>query len=60
MKVGELNKPMLPFAFDGLTAEIFEAYDLDKSDKNNLSSLVVLELGDSKIVVCGDNTVASF
>lgn len=60
VKVGVLNDPMLSFAFDGLTAEVFEAYDLDRSDKNNLSSLVVLKLGNSKIVVCGDNTVASF
>ncbi len=45
--------------FDGLTAEIFSTNTCDKSNKNNHSAVVVLKLGNAKIVVCGDNEKAS-
>lgn len=49
------NNPETEYPFDGLTAEIFATNSCEKSNKNNFSAIVVLRLGNAKIVVCGDN-----
>lgn len=41
--------------FNGLTAEVFQTTSCDKANKNNFSGIVVLKLGNAKVVVCGDN-----
>lgn len=46
--------------FDGLTAEVFSTSLCDKENKNNFSAIVVIKLGNAKIIVCGDNESASF
>ena len=61
------NDPVPPYMdptteapFDGLTIEVFSTSACDKSNKNNFSSIVVLKLGNAKMVVCGDNEKESF
>ena len=61
------NGPVPPYMdptteapFDGLTIEVFSTSACDKSNKNNFSSIVVLKLGNAKVVVCGDNEKESF
>lgn len=61
------NSPVPPYMdptteapFDGLTIEVFSTSACDKSNKNNFSSIVVLKLGNAKVVVCGDNEKESF
>jgi len=46
--------------FDGMKARVFSTDKCDKSNKNNFSAIVVIELGKARIVVCGDNEKASF
>ncbi len=46
--------------FNGLTAELFQTSSCDKSNKNNFSAIVVLKLGNAKVIVCGDNEKESF
>ena len=52
--------PTTEAPFDGLTIEVFSTSACDKSNKNNFSSIVVLKLGNAKVVVCGDNEKESF
>ena len=52
--------PRTVIPFDGLTVDVFSASGCDKSNRNNYSSIIVLRLGDVKIVVCGDNEKESF
>lgn len=47
--------PSLGMPFDGLTAEVFQTICCDKSNKNDFSGIVVVKLGNAKVVVCGDN-----
>ena len=61
------NDPVPPYMdptteapFDGLTIEVFSTSACDKSNKNNFSSIVVLKLGNAKVVICGDNEKESF
>lgn len=46
--------------FNGLTVEVFNTDNCNKNNKNNFSAIVVLKLGNAKIVVCGDNENESF
>lgn len=46
--------------FDGLTAEVFHTNECGKSNINNFSAIIVLNLSNVKIVICGDNESASF
>lgn len=55
-----LESPRSDFAFDGLTAQCFSTNLCNKSNKNNFSAIVVIRLGNAKIVVCGDNEKESF
>lgn len=60
---GELSiekDPSTGTPFGGLTADIFCTNTCDKKNKNNFSAIVVLKLGNAKIVVCGDNEKDSF
>lgn len=52
--------PTTSSPFDGLTAQVFSTNSCDKSNKNNFSAIVVLKLGNAKVVVCGDNEEESF
>ena len=54
------NDPETNTPFEGLTAEIFQTSLCNKNNKNNFSSIVVLTLGNAKVVVCGDNEEDSF
>ena len=54
------DDPTTASPFDGLTAQVFSTNYCDKSNKNNFSAIVVLKLGNAKIVVCGDNEKESF
>jgi len=56
----EDEKPSSGNPFDGLSARVFSTSLCDKSNKNNFSAIVVLQLGNAKIVVCGDNEKSSF
>ena len=65
--VDSYNGPLSPHQdpstdapFNGLRAELFQTSSCDKSNKNNFSAIVVLKLGNAKIVVCGDNAQESF
>ncbi len=58
--LSEDERPSSGTPFDGLTAEVFSTSLCDKSNKNNFSAIVVLKLGNAKVVVCGDNEGASF
>lgn len=55
-----LNSPSNENTFDGLTAEVFQATGYSGSNINNYSGIVVLRLGNAKIIVCGDNQNESF
>lgn len=57
--VSDNERPSKGTLFDGLTAEVYSCSHLDKTDKNNFSSVVIISLGNAKIVVCGDNTPKS-
>lgn len=52
--------PRTSTPFDGLTVNVFDFSPNDKTNKNNFSSIVVLKLGNAKIVICGDNEKESF
>lgn len=54
------NSPKSGVPFDGLCVNAYSTSLCDKSNKNNHSSIVVLQLGNAKIVVCGDNESESF
>ena len=54
------KRPSSGIPFDGLTVDVFSADQCDKAKKNNFSGIVVLKLGNSKVVVCGDNEKESF
>lgn len=41
--------------FDGMKVRVFSTDNCDKGNKNNFSAIVVIELGNAKIVICGDN-----
>lgn len=43
-----------------LTATVFQTSLCNKSNMNNFSAIVVLQLGNAKVVVCGDNEKESF
>lgn len=65
--VDSYNGPLSPHKdpgtdvpFNGLTAELFQTSSCDKSNKNNFSAIVVLKLGNAKVIVCGDNEKESF
>ncbi len=58
--VTEKDKSSTKISIDGLTATVFSSSNFEKSNKNNFSAIVVLQLGNSKIVVCGDNEKPSF
>lgn len=57
--VGPGNDPTNENTFDGLTAKVYSCSDLNKNNKNHFSAIVVLQLGNARIVVCGDNTPES-
>ena len=52
--------PTTEVPFYGLTAKVYRTSACEKSNINNFSSIVVVRLGNVKIVVCGDNEKASF
>lgn len=54
------HDPSTEAPFGGLTATVFHTSLCNKSNKNNFSAIVVLQLGNAKIVVCGDNEKESF
>lgn len=58
--VSALDSPASGTPFDGLSATAFSTSLCDKGNKNNFSSIVVLKLGNAKVVVCGDNETESF
>jgi len=58
--ISENRRPSSGIPFDGLTARVFSATQCDKRNKNNFSVIVVLQLGNAKVVVCGDNEKESF
>ena len=54
------ESPCLGNFFDGLTAQCFATSGCNKNNKNNFSAIVVIQLGNAKVVVCGDNEKESF
>ena len=54
------DSPHNPDVFDGLRVQTFRAVNCDKSKRNNQSAIVVLTLGNAKVVICGDNEKESF
>lgn len=58
--ITEDEKPSTGTPFGGLTATAFHINLCNKSNKNNFSAIVVLQLGNAKVVVCGDNEKESF
>lgn len=54
------ESPASSTPFDGLTAEVFYTNECGKSNINNFSAIIVLNLSNIKIVICGDNESASF
>lgn len=54
------DSPYNPDTFDGLTVNTFSTNSCNKGNKNNFSAVVVLQLGNAKVVVCGDNEEASW
>ena len=58
--VSDSDSPTHETAFEGLTAEVFQATNCDKSNKNNSSSIVVVRYNKIKIIICGDNETESF
>ena len=59
-KVSDDNKPSTGIPFGGLSARVLSTKLCDKRNKNNFSAIVVLQLGNAKVVVCGDNEKDSF
>ena len=59
-KVSDDNKPSTGIPFGGLSARVLSTKQCDKRNKNNFSAIVVLQLGNAKVVVCGDNEKDSF
>ncbi len=57
--VPEEDRPLSGNPFDGMKVRVFSTDSCDKGNKNNFSAIVVIELGNAKIVVCGDNEKAS-
>ncbi len=57
--ISRIQDPASGLPFAGLTAKVFYTTECDKSNINNFSAIVVLQLCDSKIVVCGDNEICS-
>lgn len=57
--ISDNENPSKGTLFDGLTTKVYSCSHLEKTDKNNFSSVVVISLGNAKIVVCGDNTPKS-
>lgn len=58
--VSSQKKPSSGIPFDGLTATVFSTNSCNKNNINNFSGIVVLQLGNAKVVVCGDNQKESF
>lgn len=58
--IQEREKPSSGIPFDGLSAKVFQAAECDKSNKNNFSAIVALQLGTTKVIICGDNEYESF
>lgn len=54
------EKPETGNPFDGMTVRVYRAHNCDKKNKNNLSGIVIIKLGNAKVVVCGDNEEDSF
>lgn len=52
--------PSTETPFGGLTATLFHTSFCNKNNKNNFSAIVILQLGNAKVVVCGDNGKESF
>lgn len=55
---GTVPKEDLPASgnpFDGMKVRVFSTNSCDKENKNNFSAIVVIELGNAKVVICGDN-----
>lgn len=48
------QSPATGIPLGGMKVRVFSTTECDKSNINNFSSIVVLELNDSKVVVCGD------
>lgn len=59
-RVSGMDSPSSGIPFGGLSATAFSTSRCDKGNKNNFSSIVVLKLGNAKVVVCGDNESESF
>lgn len=53
--VPEEDLPSSGNPFDGMKVRVFSTNSCDKENKNNFSAIVVIELANAKIVVCGDN-----
>ena len=54
-QVSREENPSSGIPFDGLTATVFSTDSCNKNNKNNFSGIVVLQLGNAKVIVCGDN-----
>ena len=54
------NLPTTGIPFDGLSVDVFSTNKCDKLNKNNFSGIIVLKLGNAKVIVCGDNETDSF
>ena len=53
--VSATTDPDNPDNYGGLQIHVFKTSSCDKANFNNFSSIIVLELANCKIVVCGDN-----
>ncbi len=53
--VQEEDLPSSGNPFDGMKVRVFSTNSCDKENKNNFSAIVVIELGNAKVVICGDN-----
>lgn len=53
--VSATTDPNNPDNYGGLQIHVFKTSSCDKVNFNNFSSIIVLELANCKIVVCGDN-----
>lgn len=53
--VPEEDLPASGNPFDGMKVRVFSTNSCDKENKNNFSAIVVIELGNAKVVICGDN-----
>ena len=50
-----VQDPSTEIPFGGLTTTVFQTSLCNKNNKNNFSAIVVLQLGNAKVVLCGDN-----